>query len=238
MHNRHKKDKRETERYLFKERIFINSSIIFKSVDISEGGLYVYTGRSFERNTILDVTFIRHRFMVKARVKHNQPGIGMGLQFIDLNEEQRAAIKMVIKEILSKTGRHSQERKKVLLVEDNDLTRSIYRGKLSMEGFSVMEAKDGLVAIKLLKEQPPDLIILDLHLKKMDGIKLLTILKETPDWMNVPVIVCSGKGTKDVIQKVIDAGADEFLNKMITSPAKLVEVAKAVSKVEVFRRTS
>jgi CheY-like chemotaxis protein len=72
----------------------------------------------------------------------------------------------------------------------------------------------------------------------MDGIKLLTILKETPDWMNVPVIVCSGKGTKDVIQKVIDAGADEFLNKMITSPAKLVEVAKAVSKVEVFRRTS
>lgn len=228
MNNSDKKEKRESKRYSFKERILINGSIVFKSIDISEGGIYIYTGRSFQRNTIVDVTFMRHKFTLKAIIKHNQPGIGMGLQFMDLSKEQQAMIRMVVKEILKKADQHPHMKRKVLLVEDNALTRSIYKGKLSMEGFSVIEAKDGIDALKLLKEKLPDLIILDLHLEKMDGIKLLSILRETPNWVNIPVIVCSGKGTKDVIKKVLEAGADEFLSKMVTSPAKLAETVKAV----------
>ncbi len=82
--------------------------------------------------------------------------------------------------------------------------------------------------MKYLAELSPDLIILDLYMKKMDGFKVLSILKLHPNWKEIPVIVCSAGGTQDVMQKVIDAGADEFLNKMVASPAKLVEVVKAV----------
>jgi CheY-like chemotaxis protein len=64
---------------------------------------------------------------------------------------------------------------------------------------------------------------------------VLSILKLHPNWKEIPVIVCSAGGTQDVMQKVIDAGADEFLDKMVTSTEKLVEVAKAVLKRD-FRR--
>ena len=228
MDERDRQERRKNKRYSFKERILINGSIVFKSVDISEGGLYVYTGRSFERNSIVDVTFMRQKFTVRARVTHNQPGIGMGLQFIDMNEVRQKMINMVVKEILRNAGGEPEGRRKILLVEDNDLTRSIYKGRLTMEGFFVIEAKDGINALKALKEERPDLIILDLHLEKMSGMKLLAILRETPNWVNIPVIVCSGKGTKDVIQKVLEAGAEEFLSKTITTPAKLAETARAV----------
>ena len=228
MHKLDKKDKRISKRYPFKEEILINGSTVFKSIDISEGGIYIYTGRSFERNTIVDVTFMKNKFTVKAIIRHNQPSIGMGLQFVDLSEKQQAMIRMLVKVILKESGQHPHWKRKILLVEDNALTRSIYKGKLTMEGFSVMEAKDGIDALKLLKEKLPDLIILDLQLEKMDGMKLLSILMETPNWANIPVIVCSGKGTKDVINKVLEAGADEFLSKMVTTPAKLADTAKAV----------
>jgi CheY-like chemotaxis protein len=231
MDNKDKKEQRKSKRYSFKERILINGSIVFNSIDISEGGLYIYTGRSFQRDSIVDVMFMRKKFTVKAIVKHNQPGIGMGLQFIDMSKEHQAMIKRLVKEILKEPDEHPQEKRKVLLVEDNALTRSIYKGRLTMEGFSVIEANDGIDALRiLLKEQLPDLIILDLHLVRMDGMKLLAIIRETPNWMNIPVIVCSGKGTKDVIQKVLEAGAEEFLSKMVTTPAKLADTAKAVIK--------
>ena len=71
-------------------------------------------------------------------------------------------------------------------------------------------------AMKILREQTPDLVILDLYMKKMDGFKVLSILQTNPKWKDLPVIVCSTSGTEDVMKKVIDAGADEFLNKMIT----------------------
>lgn len=228
MDKQDKKERRTNKRYSFKERILIDGKIVFKSIDISEGGLYIYTGRSFERNSIVDITFMRNKFTVKARVKHNQPGIGMGLQFMNMTEEQKAMIRMLVKEILKATDKHPHSKRKIMLVEDNNLTRSIFKGRLTMEGFSVIEARNGIEALKILKEQIPDLIILDLHLEKMDGMKLLSIIRETPNWVNIPVIVCSGKGTKDVIAKVLEAGAEEFLSKMVTTPAKLAETAKAV----------
>jgi PleD family two-component response regulator len=65
-------------------------------------------------------------------------------------------------------------------------------------------------------------------MEKMDGFKVLAILRESPQWKDIPVIVFSAKGTQDVMDKVIDAGAEEFLVKMMTSPAKLANTVKNV----------
>ena len=167
------------------------------------------------------------KITVKARVQHNQPGIGMGLKFIDLSEKQKAMIKELIDNTMKKSALNLNK-KKILLVEDNDMTRQLYKSKLLMEGFSVIEAKNGIEAIKFLREQIPDLLILDLYMEKMDGFKVLSILRITPQWESLPVIVCSSRLTKDVIEKLSNAGATEFLSKIITSPAKLAETARAV----------
>jgi CheY-like chemotaxis protein len=65
----------------------------------------------------------------------------------------------------------------------------------------------------------------------MDGVKVLMILKASPKWKSIPVIVLSSHGTKDVIDKVIAAGATEFLSKMITSPLKLSETIKNILRL-------
>jgi len=65
-------------------------------------------------------------------------------------------------------------------------------------------------------------------MEKMDGLKALSILKANPKWKELPVIVCSTSSTEDVMRKVVDAGADEFLNKVMTPASQLVDVVKTV----------
>jgi CheY-like chemotaxis protein len=230
MNKKDKKDHRREKRLPIKGNILVNGKMVFKCIDISEGGLYLYTGQSFKENEIVSVTlpFKGNPLTVKARVQHNQPGIGMGLQFIDLNDEQRAIIKKLVKKLTERSMRPKDQRKKILLVEDNEMSRRIYKNKLLIEGFSIIEASDGMEAIRLLKEISPDLIVLDLYTGKMDGFKVLSILKINPKWEDIPVVVFSERGTPDVIDEIIKAGADEFLSKMLTSPSKLAETVKAI----------
>lgn len=222
-------ERRKHKRFPFREDALIDGVMMFKCIDISEGGLYVYTGRSFEKNKIAQVTlrFKDKEFTVKAQVRHSEQGIGMGLQFIELTDEQREVINRLLE--YAKSGQQSEKEKtKVLLIEDNDRTRQINKSKLYGEGFSVIEAGDGMEALKLLEECSPDLIILDLFMDKIDGFKVLSILKIHPKWKDIPVIVFSAGGTQDEIQKAIDAGADAFLSKMMTTPAKLAETVKTI----------
>jgi len=102
------------------------------------------------------------------------------------------------------------------------------KSKLVMEGFTVLEADNGMDAINMLKYESPDLIILDVFMQKIDGFKVLAIIKESPKWKDVPVIIFSSKGTQDVIEKAMNAGANEFLLKMMTTPVKLSETVKAL----------
>jgi CheY-like chemotaxis protein len=224
-------EKRRKERLYFSGSILLNNNIKCKTIDITEGGLYVYACSPLKENSVIDVTFPlknKKSFIVKARVRHSHPDLGMGLQFIDLNNEQKVIIKKIVESIEKKTALPQITRKKILLIDDNTLNRQMNKNKLSMEGFSVIEAKDGLEAIQLMKTLTPDLVILDVYMEKMDGFKVLMILKSSPKWKDIPIIVFSSHGTQDVMDKVIAAGADEFLFKMITSPAKLAEKAKAI----------
>jgi CheY-like chemotaxis protein len=230
MNEEDKKEHRRKKRLPIKGNILVDGKVMFKCIDISEGGLYLYTGQSFEKGKIVTVTLpIKGSpLTVKAKVQHNQPGIGMGLQFIDLTDEQLTVIKKLIKNMMERSTRRKDERKKILLVEDNEMSRQIYKNKLLLEGFSIIEARDGIEAIKLLNDISPDLIVLDLYTGKMDGFKVLSILKINPKWENIPVVVFSESGTPDVIDAIIKAGADEFLSKMLTSPSKLAETVKAI----------
>jgi len=232
MSSKDKKERRREKRIPFREDILVNGTTICKGIDISEGGLYIYTDRLFAKNSTIQVTlpFKDKKIIIKAIVQHNQPGIGIGVKFFDLNDMQKAIIQELNKVLLDESAKliGIHERKKILLIEDNDIARQINKNRLSLEGFFVIEARDGIEAMNLLKKQTPDLIIFDLDMKTMDGFKLLSIFKISPQWKNIPVIVFSSRGTKDVIEKVIQAGADEFLSKMVTSPSKLSETAKAI----------
>ena len=149
----------------------------------------------------------------------------MGVMFLDLSEEQRSRIKELVDSIATSLD---SDVKNILIVEDNNTIREAIKNALSKEGFSVIEATDGIQAMKMLVEHTPHLIILDLNMKGMDGLKVLSLLKADQDLKGLPVIVCSGHDTKEIRDRVINAGADEFISKKGTSPAKLAQVAKAL----------
>lgn len=115
---------------------------------------------------------------------------------------------------------------KILLVDDNKQIRSINAARLVAGGYQVREAGDGIEALKLLKEEMPDLIILDLMMPVMDGYKVLQVVKSSPQTRGVPVIVLSGKGQPEEIEKALKLGANDFLNKMRTNPNILLEKVK------------
>lgn len=85
-------------------------------------------------------------------------------------------------------------------------------------GYEVICAEDGEAALKMAKEQQPDLILLDMILPKMSGPAVLARLKKYPTTTNIPVIVLSGLPEKNR-QKLLDAGAEEYLEKNQLLPA-------------------
>jgi CheY-like chemotaxis protein len=152
----------------------------------------------------------------------------MGIMFVDLNDEQKAKIKELMNDITNKPAWSGIGTKNILLVEDNSTTRQAIQKALSKEGFYVIEANDGIEAMKFIAEQSLDLIILDLSMQGIDGLKVLSVLKANPTWRHLPVIICSAHDTQDVKERVMNAGAYEFLSKRGTSPSKLAQSVKAV----------
>jgi twitching motility two-component system response regulator PilG len=208
--------------------VLVNKAVLMKAIDISEGGLYVHTGRAFIPGSIVAVELPlgTEKISVKGRVQHNQNGVGMGIKFVDLSEEQHGAITAFMNS--GQTGGRKAEdlRKRILLIDEDAQKRRMSKSKLILEGYSVVEVEDGFEAIRRMEEETPDLVILDLFMRKMDGFKVLTIIKETPKWKEIPVLIYSSKGSDEIMEKVLAAGATEFLLKMMTSPTKLAEIVK------------
>jgi len=223
---------RKKERIPYNKEIVVNDTILVRAIDISKGGVYIHTSHSFEPGSVVEVSLPFRDKMLKimARVKHAQTGVGMGLMFIDLDDMKIAQIQELIDDITKKPPKPKTEKPTVLFVEDDDMSRKMIKNKLNSEGLWVIEAENGIEAIKALKEQSVDVILLDLFMRKMDGFKVLSIIRESPEWKHVPVVVLSAQGTDEVIDKAMSAGADQFLLKMVTPPAKLAEVIKTIIK--------
>lgn len=95
---------REYDRFFIREDVLIDGTRMCTSIDISEGGLYISTLESYEKNAVIDVTipFKGEKLTVKGKVRYYQPGIGIGVMFINLNNEQRSKIRELVSSITKK----------------------------------------------------------------------------------------------------------------------------------------
>ncbi len=100
--------------------------------------------------------------------------------------------------------------KKVLIADDEDEIRSLLRLYLENDGYSVVEAKDGLEAVSLLRSEKPDLCVLDIMMPKMDGYQVLIKLREDS---NIPVIILSAKDADSEKILGLNLGADDYIAK-------------------------
>ena len=101
MHDQDNKEQRRHERLSFRENILIYGLPQSVSADISEGGLFITTIQHFEKDEVIEVAIPmkKEKITVRGQVKYCQPGIGIGVAFIDLNDDQMAKIKELIESI-------------------------------------------------------------------------------------------------------------------------------------------
>ncbi|MGB9809562.1 MAG: response regulator, partial [Caldanaerobacter sp.] len=99
---------------------------------------------------------------------------------------------------------------KILIVDDEKPLVDIIKYNLEKEGFTTFEAYDGEEAVKVAKDQNPDLIILDVMLPKMDGFTVLRTLRQS---MTVPILMLTAK--EEEVDKVLglELGADDYITK-------------------------
>lgn len=102
---------------------------------------------------------------------------------------------------------------KILIVEDDMQLRNSLRDKIKYEGFSVVTAKDGIIGLKTAIKEKPDLILLDVIMPKMDGLKMLSELRKNKWGSTALVILLSNDDDPDHISETLKSNAADYLIK-------------------------
>ncbi|MCG2787847.1 MAG: response regulator transcription factor [Anaerolineae bacterium] len=116
------------------------------------------------------------------------------------------------------------ERRRILVVDDEERMVRFIRLNLEHDGFQVSEAFNGKQAVQRLRDINPDLILLDVMMPDLNGFEVLEMIREIS---NVPVIMLTAKGEEDDRVRGLELGADDYVTKPF-SPRELVSRAKAV----------
>ena len=117
-----------------------------------------------------------------------------------------------VSELRTQPPRASQRARHVLVVEDESPIRAMLAELLQHAGYAVIEAGDGREALHRLREQRPDLIILDLMLPRLDGWTFLRQRQDDPALTTIPVLVISAAPQQRLLEAK-ELGADAFLSK-------------------------
>ncbi len=117
---------------------------------------------------------------------------------------------------------------KICIVEDEESIRELYRAKLEGEHYQVFTAKDGLEGLKLLKENPPNIALVDLMMPNMTGYELMEKMKNDPDLKNIPIIILTNFDDTESINKTSHFNADFYLVKAQYSPSDVAHIIKEV----------
>lgn len=113
---------------------------------------------------------------------------------------------------------------RVLIIEDDELTLEAMKRSVEAFGFKTYAAEDGLKGLKLAKDIKPSFILLDWMMPEMDGMEVLTRLKDNKKTRNLPVFMLTARGTIADLDEAFKIGADDY----ITKPSDLTLLGKTV----------
>ncbi len=115
----------------------------------------------------------------------------------------------------------------ILVIDDEAPILALLRYNLDKAGFRVIEASDGQEALTLIREQSPDLMVLDWMLPSLSGIEVCRQVRRDPDFRNLPIIMLTARGEEQDRVRGLEVGADDYLPKPF-SPAELLARIRAV----------
>lgn len=108
-----------------------------------------------------------------------------------------------------------EKKRTVLIVDDEPLTCDMLAGFLSPDGYDTVFAYDGPEALQRVKEDPPDVILLDVMMPEVDGYEVCQQLKSDKRWHHIPIILVTALSSKEDLLEGFKIGADDFISKPV-----------------------
>jgi DNA-binding response OmpR family regulator len=120
-----------------------------------------------------------------------------------------------------------EQKRKVIIVDDDRETREMLTMALEFEGFHVSEAANGLRLISTLHVDRPDVILLDVMMSWIDGFELCRAIKQNPEFRDIPVIFVSARKSPEDVDRGIAAGAADYF----TKPLDIDRLAARINEI-------
>ena len=119
----------------------------------------------------------------------------------------------------------------ILVVDDDNSTRRLFKAVLEAENYSVFTAKNGEEALKVMEKEYIDLVILDIMMPKMDGYELTTLLRETNN--NLPILMVSAKQLPEDKKKGFLVGTDDYMTKPVDEDEMLLRIKALLRRAKI-----
>ena len=108
---------------------------------------------------------------------------------------------------------------RILVVDDNPANVDILRARLLAQGYEIITASDGEEALDVVRDQLPDLILLDIMMPKLDGVEVCRRLRADPTLPFIPIVLVTAKSDSKDVVAALEAGGDEYLTKPLDHAA-------------------
>jgi len=121
---------------------------------------------------------------------------------------------------------------KVLIVEDSPTMRQLIVFALKrIRGVDIVEANDGVDGLKKISSEKFDLIFTDINMPIMDGLKLVSLVRNDPNYKDVPICIITTEGASEDRERALGLGADDYITKPIQT-TKILDVARRLLAME------
>ncbi len=141
--------------------------------------------------------------------------------------EARSNLLKTIEEVLSKSDFH--HKRLIMVVDDSRLVCRIVKEGLQKSGFQVITAKNGKIALDLLRQNRPDLILSDLDMPEMDGFEFCHTLHSNPEYASIPFVVMSTFSDRGHMKRIIQEGAATYIVKPFNIDQLVILVERLLS---------
>ncbi len=142
--------------------------------------------------------------------------------------------KIVSEKVVSLTDfrdlKKQSDNRNILVVDDDEVMRSVLKRILEAEGYSVILAEDGLQLSKILENTNLDLILLDVNLPWVNGYELCQIVKDHSALKHVPVVMVSAQNSQEDIEKGFESGANDYVTKPFDVDFIMETISKTIRK--------
>lgn len=112
--------------------------------------------------------------------------------------------------------RQASTPKTILVVEDNELNMKLFHDLLEAHGYSILQTRDGMEALKLARQHKPDLILMDIQLPEVSGLEVTKWIKEDDELKSIPIIAVTAFAMKGDEEKIREGGCEAYIAKPIS----------------------